>query len=84
VDVHADEEAVRIIVRDNGSGIAEQDAGRIFDPFFTTKEPGAGTGLGLAIVYGMVTEAGGTVEVSRDPLLGGARFELRLPLAGKN
>ncbi|MFV0347462.1 MAG: DUF3365 domain-containing protein [Halodesulfovibrio sp.] len=72
---------IRILVRDNGSGVPESDRSTIFDPFYTTKAPGAGTGLGLAIVYGMVTEAGGTIEVGRDPQLGGARFTIVLPAA---
>lgn len=84
VDVQVTGRTVRIAVRDNGSGISESDKGRIFDPFYTTKEPGAGTGLGLAIVYGMVAEAGGTLEVTRDGMLGGARLEVLLPLARPN
>jgi signal transduction histidine kinase len=39
----------------------ERDSRRA--PFFTTKEVGQGTGLGLAIVHGIVTRAGGRIEV---------------------
>ncbi|HYY70742.1 MAG TPA: PAS domain S-box protein [Terriglobales bacterium] len=37
---------VRIVIADNGSGIAPDIRHRIFEPFFTTK-PDKGTGLGL-------------------------------------
>ena len=39
--------AVAIAVRDDGVGIAAEDAARIFEPFYTTKGRGKGTGLGL-------------------------------------
>lgn len=68
-------------VADNGPGVAEADLTRLFDPFYTTKEVSAGTGLGLSIVYGLVTGAGGRVEVNRSEQLGGARFVVSLPLA---
>ncbi len=74
---------IQIEVTDNGPGVADGNVPHIFDPFFSTKEIGAGTGLGLAVVYAMVTDAGGTVEVGRAPDLGGARFTVLLPAAGK-
>ncbi len=83
IDVQVEATVAVILVSDNGPGVREENLGRIFDPFFTTKDPGAGTGLGLAIVYGIVTEAGGAVEVVKDRGTGGARFVVRLPLAGR-
>jgi signal transduction histidine kinase len=69
---------VRISVKDNGPGVAEEHMSRIFDPFFTTKDVGKGTGLGLAVVYGIVEELGGSVQVENGD---GAEFVLYMPIA---
>ncbi len=66
-------------VDDNGPGVPTKIRSRLFEPFFTTKNVGAGTGLGLAVVHGIVKEHGGSVRVEKSDL-GGARFEVALPL----
>jgi len=71
---------VRILVSDDGPGIAPDDVKSVFDPFFTTKEPGKGTGLGLNIVYRIVTKYRGTIRVARSDA-GGAAFHIRFPVA---
>jgi signal transduction histidine kinase len=69
---------VRLIVEDNGPGIAAEIRDRVFEPFVTTKEPGKGTGLGLAVCLGLVEAAGGTLAVEASDT-GGARFVIELP-----
>lgn len=71
---------VTIRVGDTGPGVAPDLRARIFEPFFTTKGPGAGTGLGLAICHGIVSEHGGTLQVSEGPG-GGAVFSVEIPAA---
>lgn len=71
---------MRIVVADSGPGIAREVAQRIFDPFFTTKPQGVGTGIGLSISRGLAEAQGGALALVASPL-GGAAFELTLPLA---
>jgi signal transduction histidine kinase/ActR/RegA family two-component response regulator len=67
---------VRILIRDYGTGIAQEVLPRIFDPYFTTK-PG-GSGLGLATVYAIVAKHGGQISV--ESVLGrGTTFMVDLP-----
>jgi len=72
-------DAARLVVRDNGPGIAPDVVGRIFDPFFTTKA--GGTGLGLSVSYGIVREHKGSFDVESRPGEG-ATFTLTFPAEG--
>src|SRR5664279_1812183 len=70
---------VRLVVKDNGEGIAPENLARIFHPFFTTKPEGKGGGLGLAVSYGIVEAHGGEIEV-RSTVGEGTTFTVSLPL----
>jgi signal transduction histidine kinase len=72
---------VELIVADTGTGIDARHLETIFDPFFTTKPVGSGTGLGLTQVYGVVRQAGGTIDV-QNRADRGAGFIIRLPASG--
>lgn len=71
---------VAIVVRDTGTGMSADVLTHIFEPFFTTKPPEHGTGLGLATVFGIVRQAGGTVDVESAPQHG-TTFRVLLPAA---
>ncbi|MCB1683733.1 MAG: response regulator [Pseudomonadales bacterium] len=54
---------VRITLADTGAGMSDTTLEHAFDPFFSTKAPAAGSGLGLASSYGIVTQAGGAIDI---------------------
>jgi signal transduction histidine kinase len=69
-----------VIVRDNGTGIAQEHIDKIFDPFYTTKDVGQGMGLGLAICYRIVQDCEGRIQVRTEP---GKFCEFRLEFPTK-
>jgi CheY-like chemotaxis protein len=71
---------VVLSVEDSGPGVPEALREAIFEPFFTTKPEGVGTGLGLALVAEIVRAHSGSVRALASEL-GGARFEVRLPVS---
>jgi PAS domain S-box-containing protein len=72
-----DERHVAIGVKDNGSGISEENISRIFDPFYTDKTKG--TGLGLAVCRNIVNMHHGKIEVE-SKVGDGSVFTVILPL----
>jgi signal transduction histidine kinase len=77
---YPDEECVVIEVRDNGSGIPDEELAYIFESFRSGSSRG-GTGIGLAIVKTIVEAHGGAVSAENLPG-GGASFRMRLPAQG--
>jgi len=74
----------RIVVSDNGAGMAPDLLARVFEPFYQAPQPLArhtgGLGLGLAIVREIVALHGGRVAAFSDGPGAGSRFEVMLPL----
>jgi PAS domain S-box-containing protein len=56
---------VAIRVSDTGAGMDPEVVARAFEPFFTTRNEGKG--MGLSTVYGIVTQAGGKVDLQTEP-----------------
>jgi len=68
---------IRISIKDNGEGIAEEMQSRIFIPNFTTKS--SGTGLGLAMCKGIVEQARGRIWFETKKGFG-TTFHVELPI----
>jgi signal transduction histidine kinase len=70
-------QVVRVIIEDNGTGIAAEDVEKVFT-LFVSRKGGRGTGLGLPVSAKIVKEHGGRIDV--DSEVGrGSRFTLELP-----
>jgi len=73
-------QGVEIQIADNGDGVAAELREKIFEDFFTTKPAGVGTGLGLSMCATIIKDHGGQISVQDDEELGGALFQIWLPL----
>lgn len=67
---------IKISIKDNGVGIAQENIKSIFQPFFTTKDKGIG--LGLSIVNEIVKKHLGAISV-RSKLGEGTTFTVSFP-----
>lgn len=75
---------VCIAIDDDGPGIARDEREAIFGLRVRGANAGGpGSGIGLALVRAMLRHVGGDIRAADSPL-GGARFELTVPIAGRN
>jgi len=73
-------EYIVLSVKDQGSGIDDEDIVHIFEPFYTKKIMGrSGTGLGMAIVWGTVQDHNGYIDISSSNKTGTV-IEIYFPL----
>jgi signal transduction histidine kinase len=80
VRIEGDPRHVRIVIEDDGEGVAYIDREKIFEPFYraSTATRSSGAGLGLSIVKQIARAHGG--GVSYEPREGGgSRFAVTLP-----
>ena len=78
----AEEGAVRIVVSDDGCGIAPEDRERVFDRFVSLEDGRSNpdsTGLGLPVARSIAERHGGSLCFT-EPELGGATAVLSIPL----
>jgi signal transduction histidine kinase len=80
--VHGDLRGVRLVVDDEGEGIAPEIRQRVFTKFWTGGARG-GSGLGMYIAHGLTKAHGGTIAIAVAPS-GGARVEVVWPAASND
>mgnify|MGYP002713136012 CR=1 FL=1 len=79
----ADNEQIRILVRDGGKGISQEEAEHLFEPFYqgdVGRRIKQGMGLGLSIAHQLTQVHGGSLALENHPE-GGALAILTLPKA---
>lgn len=86
ITLNADEDKIKVDVKDDGIGISDKDGRRIFERFFRGEDPmvlqTAGTGLGLAISKVLVEMHGGKIWFTSKGVHGeGSTFSFTLPVA---
>lgn len=73
------EEQVEVEIKDEGTGIPEEQLESIFDPYFTSKPDGSG--LGLTISYHILKRHDGSLVIENCD--GGALVRVRIPLSAE-
>jgi PAS domain S-box-containing protein len=68
---------ILMTVSDSGPGVPLDMKDQLFDPFYSTKNNG--TGIGLSISNRIITDHGGSMDISKSRW-GGAEFRIELPL----
>jgi signal transduction histidine kinase len=74
---YLNKEGVFIDIKDNGSGMSEDNLSKIFMPFYTTKN--GGSGIGLALAQKIIMGHGGNISVESKEGEG-SLFRLFLPM----
>jgi len=80
-----DKKYIKLSIKDQGHGIAENNLSRVFDPYYTTKDTYGkkGLGLGLTIAYSIIKQHNGYIEMTSEPGVG-TTVHLYLPAAGES
>jgi two-component system OmpR family sensor kinase len=81
--VRSDRQAAKLIVRDGGIGISEEDRARVFQRFerAVTRREHGGFGVGLWLANQLVVAMGGSITIESAPGEG-TTFTVMLPLDG--
>lgn len=57
---------VRVTIRDEGGGIADEEIERVLDPFYTTRRTSGGMGLGLSVSQGIIDDHHGRLRIESE------------------
>ncbi|MEH6947785.1 ATP-binding protein [Bacillus sp. JJ634] len=73
----SNQDMIQIDIRDEGSGMTQEQINRLGEPYFTTKEKG--TGLGMMVSYSIINQMDGQITVGSEQGLGTC-FSIKLPI----
>ncbi|NRD72536.1 histidine kinase [Shewanella sp. VB17] len=80
IQAFLDGKQLNILIRDNGSGISQDDSTRIFEPFYTTSRNKGGVGLGLSGAFNAATLLKGSIKLIQESDLDGTCFHIDFPV----
>ncbi|MEZ4256508.1 MAG: HAMP domain-containing sensor histidine kinase [Polyangiales bacterium] len=78
ITLRSEQDQLRIVVVDEGTGIGADDLAHIGEPFFSRKAPGRGLGLGVYLAKSFASRVGGTVTIESTPGKGSS-FTMTVP-----
>ena len=80
IQIHSlnQDDAVNLVIEDNGIGITDDTIKKIWSPFYTTKRRSNSTGIGLSISKKIISEHNARVLLESRPSLG-TRFTISFP-----
>jgi signal transduction histidine kinase len=64
INVYRQKRFVKIVIRDNGTGILTENLPHVFEPFFSTKKTESNLGLGLSYCYNVIHKHNGLLEIN--------------------
>jgi signal transduction histidine kinase len=73
------DQAIEILVEDNGPGPSAEQRPHLFDPFYSGRNAGRGKGFGLPVAWRLARQQGGDVRLSPPRPGQPTRFILTLP-----
>lgn len=77
IDISEQDRNILIVIKDEGTGMMQDEVLQLGKPYYSTKKEG--TGLGMLMVYGMISKLKGTIEV--DSMKGeGTTFTITIPV----
>ncbi len=69
---------LKVVFRDNGSGMDPATVDRFFEPFFTTSKDASRKGLGASLIFNIIRSANGYIDVKSD-IANGTSISFFLP-----
>ncbi|MCF6252942.1 MAG: PAS domain-containing sensor histidine kinase [Methylococcaceae bacterium] len=80
IDIETECNELKLMYKDDGIGMTEDQQKKVFDPFFTTKRGKGGSGLGMHVVYNLICKKlFGTIECCSS-LGKGVSYLITIPL----